>query len=65
VARGEAGPQSDLDLLVDKGPETTPWFPAGLILELEEALGRKVDVLTTKGLSPYLRERVLQEAVPL
>jgi hypothetical protein len=65
VARGEAGPQSDIDLLVDKGPETTPWFPAGLILELEEALGRKVDVLTTKGLSPYLRERVLQEAVPL
>jgi hypothetical protein len=65
VARGEAGPQSDIDLLVDKGPQTSPWFPAGLILELEEALGRKVDVLTTNGLSPYLRERVLQEAVPL
>lgn len=64
-ARGEAGPQSDLDLLVDKGAQTTPWFPAGLILELEEALGREVDVVTEKGLSPYLRERILQEVVPL
>jgi uncharacterized protein len=65
LARGEAGPQSDIDLLVDKGAETTPWFPAGLLLELEEMLGRDVDVVTENGLSPYLRERILQEAVPL
>lgn len=65
IARGEAGPQSDIDLLVDKGVETTPWFPAGLILELEDVLGRKVDVVTEKGLSPYLRERILQEAISL
>ena len=65
VARGEAGPQSDIDLLVDKGAETTPWFPAGLILELEDALGRKVDVVTEKGLSPYLRDRILHEAISL
>jgi predicted nucleotidyltransferase len=65
LARGEAGPQSDIDLLVDKGEVTTPWFPAGLILELEETLGRDVDVVTEKGLSPYLRERILQEAIPL
>ena len=65
IARGEAGPQSDIDLLVDKGAETTPWFPAALILELEDVLGRKVDVVTEKGLSPYLRERILQEAIAL
>lgn len=65
VARGEASPQSDIDLLVDKGVETTPWFPAGLILELEDALGRKVDVVTEKGLSPYLRDRILHEAISL
>lgn len=65
VARGEAGPGSDIDLLVDKGPVTTPWFPAGLILELEEALGCEVDVVTEKGLRPYLRERILQEAIPM
>ena len=65
VARGEAGPQSDIDLLIDKGAETTPWFPAGLILELEELLDRDVDVVTEKGLNADLRERILQEAIPL
>jgi uncharacterized protein len=65
LARGEAGPQSDIDLLVDKGKETSPWFPASLILELEEALGRDVDVVTEKGLSPYLRDRILGESVLL
>jgi predicted nucleotidyltransferase len=65
MARGEAGPGSDIDLLIDKGPETSPWFPGGLIVELEALLGRKVDVVTEKGLSPYLREQILREAVPL
>jgi uncharacterized protein len=65
LARGEASSESDIDLLVAKGPDTSPWFPAGLILELEEQLGRKVDVVTEKGLSPYLREQILQEAIPL
>ncbi len=65
VARGEADSQSDIDLLVNKGPKTSPWFPAGLILELEEALGRHVDVVTENGLSPYLRDQIMQEAIPL
>ena len=65
VARGEATPDSDIDLLIEKGPTTSPWFPAGLVLELEESLGRRVDVVTEKALNPYLRDRVLREAVPL
>jgi len=65
VARGEAQEGSDLDLLVDTGPDTSSWFPAGLIVDLEEILGCKVEVVTEKGLNPYLRERVLQEALPL
>ncbi|MFZ0961501.1 MAG: nucleotidyltransferase family protein [Terriglobia bacterium] len=65
VARGEAGQDSDLDLLVDTGPETSSCFPAGLVLDLEEILGCKVEVVTEKGLNPYLKERVLQEALPL
>jgi predicted nucleotidyltransferase len=65
VARGEARQDSDLDLLVDTGPETSSWFPAGLVLDLEEILGCKVEVVTEKGLDPYLKERVLQEALPL
>ncbi|MGD0221192.1 MAG: nucleotidyltransferase family protein [Terriglobia bacterium] len=65
VARGEARHDSDLDLLVDTGPETSSWFPAGLVLDLEEILGCKVEVVTERGLNPYLKERVLQEALPL
>ena len=65
VARGEATQDSDIDLLIEKGPTTTPWFPAGLVLELEESLGRRVDVVTEKALNPLLRDRVLREAIPL
>ena len=65
LARGEARPDSDLDLLVDTGPETSSWFPAGLVLDLEEALGRRVEVVTEKGLDPLLKDRVLREAIPL
>jgi predicted nucleotidyltransferase len=65
VARGEARQGSDLDLLVETGPETSSWFPAGLVLDLEEILGCKVEVVTEKGLNPNLKKRVLQEALPL
>ena len=46
VARGEARRDSDIDLLVDTGPETSSWFPAGLVLDLEDILGCKVEVVT-------------------
>lgn len=65
VSRGEAGPQSDLDFLVDVGSVHTPWFPAGLAADLEELLGRKVDVVTERALHWYIRDHVLKEAVPL
>ena len=65
MARGDAGPQSDVDLLVDVGPEPSPWFPGGLVAELEELLNRRVQVVTERGLDELLRERVLEEAVRL
>lgn len=65
AARGKAGPESDLDLLVNVGPDRTPFFPGGLLADLEELLGCKVDIVTEKALHWYIRERVLQEAVPL
>jgi predicted nucleotidyltransferase len=65
VARGEAGPESDVDLLVEAGPSTSPWFPGGLIADLEAALDRRVEVVTEQGLSPELKARILQEAVPV
>jgi uncharacterized protein len=65
VARGDAGPESDVDLLIDAGPVTSAWFPGGLIADLEALLGRRVDVVTERALRPELRERVLREAVPV
>ena len=65
VARGDDRPDSDVDLLVDAGTTTSSWFPAGLILDLEQMLGRPVEIVTEKGLNPHLREHVLREAVPL
>lgn len=65
VARQEAGPNSDVDLLIDLASNPSPWFPAGLILDLEELLGHRVDIVTEKALHSNLRERILREAVPL
>ena len=65
VAQGAASADSDVDLLVRPRAKTSPWFPAGLILDLEELLGRKVDVVTEGGLHWYIRDRILAEAVPL
>ena len=65
VAREEARPDSDIDLLIEKGPTTSSWFPAGLVLELEEMLGRRVEIVTETALNPDLRERVHREAIPL
>jgi predicted nucleotidyltransferase len=65
TARNDAGPESDVDLLVDVGPAHSRWFPAGLVLDLEELLGHKVDVVTEGALHWYIRDRVLEEAVPL
>ena len=65
VARGGAGPESDIDLLIDVGPTTSSWFPAGLLLDLEELLGRRIEVVTERALNPDIRERVLDEAIRL
>ncbi|PYV17502.1 MAG: DNA polymerase subunit beta [Acidobacteria bacterium] len=49
VARGEARSDSDVDFLVETGSETSSWFPAGLVLDLEELLGNKVEVVTERA----------------
>ena len=65
LARGDSRPDSDVDLLVEAGPDRTPFFPAGLLADLEDLLGRKVDVVTEDALHWYIRARVLKEALPL
>lgn len=66
VARGEATAESDVDFLVDYDLEKiTPWFPGGLLLDLEQLLNRKVDIATVDMLKERIRDRVLDEAVAL
>jgi len=65
VARGEADEQSDIDLLVEFEPGRNLLDHAGLILDLQELLGRKVDVMTEGGLYWLLRRRILNEALAL
>lgn len=65
VARGQADEASDVDILVDAGPRRTPFFPGGLVVDLEALLDRKVDVVTEKGLRARIKDRVLKEAIPL
>ena len=65
VARGEAGPTSDVDFLIDVGPRHSAFFPGGLVADLEALLGRHVDVVESDGLYAPLRDAVLKEAVAL
>ncbi len=62
---GEATESSDIDLLVDLEPGRDLLDLVGLKQDLEALLARKVDVLEEEGLSPYLRDRILQEATPI
>jgi hypothetical protein len=61
MARGEATPHSDIDLLVQFSGRKSLLALVRLERQLSEALGRKVDLLTEAALSPYLRERILGE----
>lgn len=65
VVRGEATAESDIDLLIDLGEKLSPWFPVGLIHDLEVLLNHKIDVVTEKTLHYLIRDRVLREAKPL
>ncbi len=65
VARSEAGPDSDVDFLIELEPGRTLIDHAELYLELKQLLGCEIDVVTEKGLRPRIRDRVLREAIPI
>lgn len=65
VARREETPDSDVDLLVDIAGEPSPWFPGGLVADLEDLLGRRVQVIVRRSLSHLIRDSVLKDASPL
>lgn len=65
MATGTASSESDVDLLVDVREERSFFFPGGLVADLEEALGRPVQVVTEDALHAYIREEIIQTAQPL
>lgn len=65
AARGEAGPDSDVDLLVEWEPGRSLLDHAALMQDLEDLLVTKVDVVTRDALHRYIRDQVLAEAKPL
>ena len=65
MARGDAGETGDIDLLVSLPPQRTGLSLGALLMDVQDLLQRRVDVVTEKSLHPALRERILQEAQPL
>jgi predicted nucleotidyltransferase len=65
VARGDADAQSDVDFLVDLEPGRSLFDLGGLLMDLQNLLGCRVDVVTENGLRERIRKRVLKEAVLL
>lgn len=65
VARGDAGEESDLDLIVRFDPDRSLFDHGGLLMELQELLGVRVDVISEHGMRPRFRRHVAREAVPL
>ena len=65
MSRDDSNDSSDVDLLVSLAPGTSALALGGLLLDAQELLGRRVDVVTEASLHPALRERVLSDAVPL
>jgi predicted nucleotidyltransferase len=65
IARGEPGAGSDVDLLVEMEPGRSLMDLVGLWQDFEDLLGAHVDVLSEGGVSPFLRERIYADAVPL
>jgi predicted nucleotidyltransferase len=65
LARGEAAPASDVDLLVDLEPDRTLLDLVGFRREVEELLGLPVDVATSDMLKEHVRARALDESLPL
>ena len=63
MARDDAS--SAVDLLVETAPDTAGFVPGALLMDAQDLLGRRVDVVTEKSLHPLVRDRILDEAQPL
>lgn len=62
MARDDAGSNSDVDLLVDAPPGASAFVLGAMLMDAQDSLGRRVDIVTRSALNPALREQVLREA---
>jgi len=65
IARGEAGPSSDVDFIVRFHPDRSLLDHGGLLMDLQELLGIKVDIISEGGMRDRFRKHVMKEAIPL
>ncbi len=65
AARGQAGPTSDIDLLVEFDPDRSLMDYGRLVMDLQDLLGCTVDVVTENSLHWVIRDQILEEAVAL
>jgi uncharacterized protein len=65
LARCEAGPDSDIDILVELDPGRSLLDIIAIKQDLEDLMGCEVDVVTEAAISPYIRKQVLKEAISL
>ena len=65
MARGDAGPESDVDILVDLEQGRSALVLGGILMDLQELLGKRVEVVTSAALHPKIRESVLAQAIDI
>ena len=65
MARNQARPTSDVDFLIEMQTGKSAFALGGLLMDLQDLLGRRVDVVTPNALHPAIRDEILKEAVDL
>jgi uncharacterized protein len=65
MARGDAGPDSDVDILVDLEKGRSAFALGGILIDLQDLLGKRVEVVTAAALHPKIRDNVLSQAIDL
>lgn len=65
MARDDAGNKSDVDFLVDGQRPISGFSLGALLMDAQDLLGRKVDIVTVNSLHPLMRDRVLRESLPV
>ena len=65
VARGDEVADSDIDFLVEPAADCSLLDLISLKHDIEDLTGRNVDIISKKGLSPYLADQIIEEAIPL